>query len=161
MADDVFKFQNPPFSAEGSGKFLYLDAPRRRILADLIAHICDGEGPILLVAEPGMGKTMLLDRLAEEAGAHNIRIVFSLGSAASRQCGRSRIAADGVHSGQRQRASSRRLARPRVPASLLVNASRRGSRPHRAATGTDRNRAHARSARLAVCRPVGTAKRAA
>ncbi|MFO1129241.1 MAG: hypothetical protein U1E66_12505 [Rhodospirillales bacterium] len=82
MADDVFKFQNPPFSAEGSGKFLYLDAPRRRILADLIAHICDGEGPILLVAEPGMGKTMLLDRLAEEAGAHNIRIVFSLGSAA-------------------------------------------------------------------------------
>ena len=78
MADDIFAFQTPPFAAEGSAKFLYLDAPRRRILADLIAHVCDGEGPILLVAEPGMGKTMLLDRLADEANAHNIRIVFSI-----------------------------------------------------------------------------------
>lgn len=78
MADDILAFTTPPFSTEGSAKYLYLDAPRRRILADLIAHVCDGDGPILLVAEPGMGKSMLLDRLAEEAKAHGIRVVFSL-----------------------------------------------------------------------------------
>jgi hypothetical protein len=78
MADDILTFRTPPFSADGSTKFLYLDAPRRRILADLIAHVCDGQGPILLVAEPGMGKSTLLDRLADEATAHNIRVVFCL-----------------------------------------------------------------------------------
>ncbi|MFO1152175.1 MAG: hypothetical protein U1E42_00725 [Rhodospirillales bacterium] len=83
MPDDTLIFRTPPFSTGGSAKFLYLDAPRRRILADLIAHVCDGEGPILLVAEPGMGKSTLLDRLAEEANAHNIRLVFSLADVAA------------------------------------------------------------------------------
>ena len=83
MANDVFVFDTPPFAAESSVKFLYLDAPRRRILADLIAHVCDGEGAILLVAEAGMGKTMLLERLADEANSHNIRVVSSLADVAA------------------------------------------------------------------------------
>lgn len=55
---------------------LFLDASRRRILTDLMVHVTDGAGPMLLVGDVGSGKTTLLRRVAEEAATQDIPVIF-------------------------------------------------------------------------------------
>ncbi len=72
-----------PFAPDRARSAIFLDAARRRIVTDLVVHVTDGTGPLLLIGETGGGKTTLLQRVAEEASTQDIPLIVTAGSAPS------------------------------------------------------------------------------
>jgi len=55
---------------------IVLDAGRQRILADLLAHLRTGSGPMVLLGEPGSGRTTMLVQLAQTAAAERLTLLL-------------------------------------------------------------------------------------
>ena len=70
-----FGLQQQPFDVTPDPAFLYYSPSHREALASLSQGIEHFRGFMMLVAPPGMGKTMLLNKLLEELG-DKARVVF-------------------------------------------------------------------------------------
>jgi len=62
---DFYKLRRQPFSDTSDPRYVYLSRTHREALASLFYGIESGRGFLVLVAEPGMGKTTLVFRLQE------------------------------------------------------------------------------------------------
>jgi TonB family protein len=62
---DFYKLQKQPFSDTPDPHYVYLSRTHREALASLFYGIESGRGFLVLIAEPGMGKTTLLFHLQE------------------------------------------------------------------------------------------------
>jgi type II secretory pathway predicted ATPase ExeA len=72
---DHYGLSQQPFDVTPDPAFLYLSAIHREALSSLLRGIENLRGFLALVAEPGMGKTTLLNKLMEELG-DSARVVF-------------------------------------------------------------------------------------
>jgi type II secretory pathway predicted ATPase ExeA len=70
-----FGLQEQPFDVAPDPAYLYSNSSHREALASLKQGIEYSRGFMMLVAEPGMGKTTLLNRLMEEL-SNSARVVF-------------------------------------------------------------------------------------
>jgi type II secretory pathway predicted ATPase ExeA len=70
-----FGLRQQPFDVTPDPAFLYSSPSHREALASLSQGIEHFRGFMMLIAEPGMGKTMLLNKLMEELG-DSARVVF-------------------------------------------------------------------------------------
>lgn len=64
--------------AAGTG---FLDSARRRIVVDLLTHLRQGAGPMVVLGESGSGRTRLLRQVAAEAAAQRLPLVVVTGDA--------------------------------------------------------------------------------
>jgi TonB family protein len=65
MFVDFYKLREQPFSETPDPRYLYLTPKNREVIASLAYGIEAGRGFLVLVADPGMGKTTLLFHLLE------------------------------------------------------------------------------------------------
>ncbi len=72
---DFYKLRQQPFDVTPDPSYLYLSPSHREALAILKQGIEHFRGFMMLVAEPGMGKTTLLNKLMEEL-SDSARVVF-------------------------------------------------------------------------------------
>ena len=72
---DFYKLRQQPFDVTPDPSYLYLSPSHRDALATLKQGIEHFRGFMMLVAEPGMGKTTLLNKLMEEL-SDSARVVF-------------------------------------------------------------------------------------
>ncbi|HEV2522853.1 MAG TPA: AAA family ATPase [Candidatus Acidoferrales bacterium] len=70
-----FGLRQQPFDVTPDPAFLYFSPSHREALASLSQGIEHFRGFMMLIAEPGMGKTMLLNKLMDELG-DSARVVF-------------------------------------------------------------------------------------
>lgn len=68
MLLDYFKFQEQPFGVTPDPRFFYPSASHREALASLVYGVQSERAFMALVAQPGMGKTMLLFNLLQQLG---------------------------------------------------------------------------------------------
>jgi len=73
---EYYKLNEQPFGVGPDPRFLYLNRRYREALASLWYGIKAGRGFIVLVAQPGMGKTTLLYQLLRQLRACSARTVF-------------------------------------------------------------------------------------
>src|SRR5205807_558804 len=63
---DYYGFREQPFGVTPDLRYLYFSPSHREALASLYYGLETGRGFLLLVAQPGMGKTTLMLRLLEQ-----------------------------------------------------------------------------------------------
>lgn len=74
MILDCFGLREQPFGVTPDPRYLYLSPTHRTVLASLAYGIEVGGGPLVLIAEPGLGKTTLLVHLTDRF-RHSARVV--------------------------------------------------------------------------------------
>src|SRR5437016_3927958 len=62
---DFYKIREQPFGETPDPRYLYLSSTHREAIASLVYGLDSGRGFLVLVAEPGMGKTTLVFHLLE------------------------------------------------------------------------------------------------
>ena len=78
MYSDFFGFSVKPFELTPDSNFLYLSHGLREIFATLKYGITQRRGFILMVGEPGTGKTTLINSLIDKSGTNaNFAYIFN------------------------------------------------------------------------------------
>jgi general secretion pathway protein A len=75
MYSNFFGFSEKPFEATPDPRFLYLTEGLRETLATLVYGINERRGFIIIIGEPGTGKTTLLNAAADQFD-ENIKVAF-------------------------------------------------------------------------------------
>jgi general secretion pathway protein A len=75
MYNNFFGFSEKPFEATPDPKFLYLTEGLRETLATLVYGINERRGFIIIIGEPGTGKTTLLNAAADQFD-ENVKVAF-------------------------------------------------------------------------------------
>jgi type II secretory pathway predicted ATPase ExeA len=79
MYETHFGLRQRPFRATPDTTCYYPSTPHEHALQRLLRALSDGEGPVLLTAEPGTGKTLLCQCLLERLGSEVISAFLTQG----------------------------------------------------------------------------------